>query len=43
MKKVTLVPGQLLCLEHAIQQEYFLQQHAALLHTFVSKYGIFFF
>ncbi|TNN51381.1 Ran GTPase-activating protein 1 [Liparis tanakae] len=37
MKKVTLVPGQLLCLEHAIQQEYFLQQHAALLHTFVSR------
>uniref|UniRef100_A0A8C3B0J0 Ran GTPase activating protein 1b n=1 Tax=Cyclopterus lumpus TaxID=8103 RepID=A0A8C3B0J0_CYCLU len=37
MKKVSLVPGQLLCLEHAIQQEYFLQHHAALLHTFMSK------
>ncbi|XP_042364366.1 ran GTPase-activating protein 1b [Plectropomus leopardus] len=37
VKKVPLVPGQLLCLEHAVQQEYFPQQHAALLHTFVSK------
>uniref|UniRef100_A0A8C3AX70 Ran GTPase-activating protein 1 n=1 Tax=Cyclopterus lumpus TaxID=8103 RepID=A0A8C3AX70_CYCLU len=37
MKKVSLVPGQLLCLEHAIQQEYFLQHHAALLHTFMSN------
>uniref|UniRef100_A0A8C3B2L2 Ran GTPase activating protein 1b n=1 Tax=Cyclopterus lumpus TaxID=8103 RepID=A0A8C3B2L2_CYCLU len=42
MKKVSLVPGQLLCLEHAIQQEYFLQHHAALLHTFMSKYSIIF-
>lgn len=37
VKKVSLVPGQLLCLEHAIQQEYFLQHHASLLHTFTSK------
>ncbi|XP_037611812.1 ran GTPase-activating protein 1b [Sebastes umbrosus] len=37
MKKVSLVPGQLLCLEHAVQQEYFPQQHASLLHTFMSK------
>lgn len=37
MKKVSLVPGQLLCLEHAVQQEYFLQHHASLLHTFTSK------
>uniref|UniRef100_UPI0037E85CA3 ran GTPase-activating protein 1b n=1 Tax=Semicossyphus pulcher TaxID=241346 RepID=UPI0037E85CA3 len=37
MKKVSLVPGQLLCLEHAVQQEYFPQHHASLLHIFVSK------
>ncbi|XP_070782955.1 ran GTPase-activating protein 1b [Enoplosus armatus] len=37
MKKVSLVPGQLLCLEHAVQQEYFPQHHASLLHTFMSK------
>ncbi|XP_049419762.1 ran GTPase-activating protein 1b [Epinephelus fuscoguttatus] len=37
MKKVSLVPGQLLCLEHAVQQEYFPKHHASLLHTFVSK------
>ncbi|XP_035515344.1 ran GTPase-activating protein 1b [Morone saxatilis] len=37
MKKVPLVPGQLLCLEHAVQQDYFSQQHASLLHTFTSK------
>ncbi|KAM6899127.1 ran GTPase-activating protein 1-like [Lycodopsis pacificus] len=37
MKKVSLVPGQLLCLEHAIQQDYFSQHHASLLHTFMSK------
>ncbi|XP_050922262.1 LOW QUALITY PROTEIN: ran GTPase-activating protein 1b [Lates calcarifer] len=37
MKKVSLVPGQLLCLEHAVQQDYFPQHHASLLHTFVSK------
>uniref|UniRef100_A0A8C4HKR3 Ran GTPase-activating protein 1 n=1 Tax=Dicentrarchus labrax TaxID=13489 RepID=A0A8C4HKR3_DICLA len=37
MKKVPLVPGQLLCLEHAVQQDYFSQQHASLLHTFISK------
>ncbi|XP_039990283.1 ran GTPase-activating protein 1b [Xiphias gladius] len=37
MKKVSLVPGQLLCLEHAVQQDYFLQHHALLLHIFMSK------
>lgn len=37
MKKMPLVPGQLLCLEHAVQQEYFSQHHASLLHTFTSK------
>uniref|UniRef100_A0A3Q1BTG6 Ran-GTPase activating protein 1 C-terminal domain-containing protein n=1 Tax=Amphiprion ocellaris TaxID=80972 RepID=A0A3Q1BTG6_AMPOC len=37
MKKVLLVPGQLLCLEHAVQQEYFPQHHASLLHIFLSK------
>ncbi|XP_068439361.1 ran GTPase-activating protein 1b [Clinocottus analis] len=36
-KKVSLVPGPLLCLEHAIQQEYFPQHHAVMLHTFVSR------
>ncbi|XP_029978302.1 ran GTPase-activating protein 1-like [Sphaeramia orbicularis] len=36
-KKVLLVPGQLLCLEHAVQQEYFPQHHASLFHTFLSK------
>ncbi|XP_028263319.1 ran GTPase-activating protein 1b [Parambassis ranga] len=39
MKKVLLVPGQLLCLEHAVQQEYFPQHHASLLHIFMSKNG----
>lgn len=37
LKKVSLIPGQLLCLEHAIHQEYFSQHHASLLHTFISK------
>uniref|UniRef100_A0A8D0AY05 Ran GTPase-activating protein 1 n=1 Tax=Sander lucioperca TaxID=283035 RepID=A0A8D0AY05_SANLU len=37
VKKVSLVPGQLLCLEHAVQQEYFPQHHASLLYTFMSK------
>ncbi|TKS90100.1 Ran GTPase-activating protein 1 [Collichthys lucidus] len=37
MKKVSLLPGQLLCLEHAVQQDYFPQHHASLLHTFISK------
>lgn len=35
--KVPLVPGQLLCLEHAVQQDYFAPHHAALLQTFTSK------
>ncbi|XP_003961408.3 ran GTPase-activating protein 1b [Takifugu rubripes] len=35
--KVSLVPGQLLCLEHAVQQKYFEPHHAALLQTFMSK------
>uniref|UniRef100_UPI003AAB4FB7 ran GTPase-activating protein 1b n=1 Tax=Centroberyx gerrardi TaxID=166262 RepID=UPI003AAB4FB7 len=38
-RKVPLVPGQLLCLEHAVQQDYFTQDHAALLHTFLSRNG----
>uniref|UniRef100_A0AAQ6ISJ4 Ran-GTPase activating protein 1 C-terminal domain-containing protein n=1 Tax=Anabas testudineus TaxID=64144 RepID=A0AAQ6ISJ4_ANATE len=37
MKKVPLVSGQLLCLEHAVQQDYFSLHHVSLLHTFVSK------
>ncbi len=37
VKKVSLVPGQLLCLEHAVQQEYFPRHHASLLHTVMSK------
>ncbi|KAG7474009.1 ran GTPase-activating protein 1-like [Solea senegalensis] len=39
MKKVSLVPGHLLCLEHAIQQEYFPRHYASLLHNFMSKNG----
>ncbi|XP_029311348.1 ran GTPase-activating protein 1b [Cottoperca gobio] len=39
MKKVSLVSGQLLCLEHAVQQEYFPRHLASLLHTFMSKNG----
>ncbi|XP_074520199.1 ran GTPase-activating protein 1b [Halichoeres trimaculatus] len=39
MKKVSLVPGHLMCLEHAAQQEYLKHHHAALLHTFISKNG----
>ncbi|KAK2820873.1 hypothetical protein Q5P01_023832 [Channa striata] len=37
MKKVSLVPGQLLCLEHAVQQDYFSPHHVSLLYTFISK------
>ncbi|XP_060884053.1 ran GTPase-activating protein 1b [Labrus mixtus] len=37
MKKVSLVPGQLLCLEHAVQQEYFHHHHASTLHTVMNK------
>ncbi|KAK2885043.1 ran GTPase-activating protein 1b isoform X2 [Channa argus] len=37
MKKESLVPGQLLCLEHAVQQDYFSQHHISLLYTFISK------
>uniref|UniRef100_A0A3B5KJI3 Ran GTPase-activating protein 1 n=1 Tax=Xiphophorus couchianus TaxID=32473 RepID=A0A3B5KJI3_9TELE len=38
VKKVPLVPGQLLCLEHAVQQEYFTQDHASVLGTtFLSR------
>ncbi|XP_014330164.1 ran GTPase-activating protein 1-like [Xiphophorus maculatus] len=39
VKKVPLVPGQLLCLEHAVQQEYFTQDHASVLHTLLSRNG----
>lgn len=35
--KVSLVPGQLLCLEHAVQQAYFAPHQASLLQTFMSK------
>ncbi|XP_070708346.1 ran GTPase-activating protein 1b [Pempheris klunzingeri] len=37
MKKASLTPGQLLCLEHAVQQEYFAEHHASLLHSFTSR------
>lgn len=37
IKKVSLVPGQLLCLEHAVQQDYFSPHHVSLLYTFISK------
>uniref|UniRef100_A0A1A7XN18 Ran GTPase-activating protein 1 n=2 Tax=Iconisemion striatum TaxID=60296 RepID=A0A1A7XN18_9TELE len=37
VKKALLVPGQLLCLEHAVQQDYFSQHHASLLYTFLSR------
>ncbi|KAM4524331.1 ran GTPase-activating protein 1b [Odontesthes bonariensis] len=39
VKKLSLVPGQLLCLEHAVQQEYFPQHHASLLYIFLSRNG----
>lgn len=39
IKKTLLVPGQLLCLEHAVQQEYFPKHHASLLYIFLSKNG----
>uniref|UniRef100_A0A668TVA3 Ran GTPase-activating protein 1 n=2 Tax=Oreochromis aureus TaxID=47969 RepID=A0A668TVA3_OREAU len=38
-KKALLVPGQLLCLEHAVQQEYFPKHDASLLHIFLSRNG----
>lgn len=37
LKKMKLVPGQLLCLEHAVQQNYCKADHASLLYTFLSK------
>ncbi|XP_054913506.1 ran GTPase-activating protein 1b [Poeciliopsis prolifica] len=37
VKKVPLVPGQLLCLEHAVQQEYFTQDQASVFHTLLSR------
>ncbi|XP_061666270.1 ran GTPase-activating protein 1b isoform X2 [Syngnathoides biaculeatus] len=36
-KKVPLVPGHLLCLEHAVQQDYLAQHYASLVHTILSK------
>uniref|UniRef100_A0A8C6P6J9 Ran GTPase activating protein 1 n=1 Tax=Nothobranchius furzeri TaxID=105023 RepID=A0A8C6P6J9_NOTFU len=39
VKKALLVPGQLLCLEHAVQQDYFSRHHASLLYTFLSRNG----
>ncbi|KAF7654005.1 hypothetical protein LDENG_00075930 [Lucifuga dentata] len=37
IKKASLVPGQMVCLHHAAQQEYFPQDLASLLHLFLSK------
>ncbi|KAJ0015732.1 hypothetical protein NQD34_014022 [Periophthalmus magnuspinnatus] len=37
VKKMSLVPGQLLCLEHAVQQNYFKPDYTSLLYTFLSK------
>ncbi|CAJ1080638.1 LOW QUALITY PROTEIN: ran GTPase-activating protein 1b [Xyrichtys novacula] len=37
MKKAALVPGQLLCLAHAVEQEYFQHHQALLLQTFMTK------
>ncbi|XP_041829848.1 ran GTPase-activating protein 1b [Melanotaenia boesemani] len=39
VKKVSLIPGQLLCLEHAVQQEYFPRHHISLLYVFLSRNG----
>uniref|UniRef100_A0A8C7UKT4 Ran GTPase activating protein 1b n=1 Tax=Oncorhynchus mykiss TaxID=8022 RepID=A0A8C7UKT4_ONCMY len=36
-KKVQVLPGHLLVLEHAVQQDYFPQDHATLLDTFVAR------
>ncbi|XP_049614958.1 ran GTPase-activating protein 1b isoform X2 [Syngnathus scovelli] len=36
-KKVPLAPGLLLCLEHAVQQDYLAKHHVSLLHTILSK------
>ncbi|XP_036816498.1 ran GTPase-activating protein 1 isoform X2 [Oncorhynchus mykiss] len=38
-KKVQVLPGHLLVLEHAVQQDYFPQDHATLLDTFVARHG----
>uniref|UniRef100_A0A8C8F7H4 Ran-GTPase activating protein 1 C-terminal domain-containing protein n=1 Tax=Oncorhynchus tshawytscha TaxID=74940 RepID=A0A8C8F7H4_ONCTS len=37
VKKVQVLPGHLLVLEHAVQQDYFPQDHATLLDTFVAR------
>lgn len=37
VKKLKLVPAQLLCLEHCVQQDYVKEDHASLLHTFISR------
>uniref|UniRef100_A0A4W5L7G7 Ran GTPase activating protein 1b n=1 Tax=Hucho hucho TaxID=62062 RepID=A0A4W5L7G7_9TELE len=37
VKKVQVLPGHLLVLEHAVQQDYFPQDHASLLDTFVAS------
>ncbi|XP_024288804.1 ran GTPase-activating protein 1 isoform X2 [Oncorhynchus tshawytscha] len=39
VKKVQVLPGHLLVLEHAVQQDYFPQDHATLLDTFVARHG----
>ncbi|CAN9508988.1 unnamed protein product [Ophioblennius macclurei] len=37
VKKAPLASGHLLCLEHAVQQDYFPQHYASMLHIFLSK------
>lgn len=37
--KVPVVPGHLLCLEHAVLQDFFPLDHVTLLHTFLSRSG----
>ncbi|KAJ7984756.1 hypothetical protein DPEC_G00358070 [Dallia pectoralis] len=39
VKKVQVLPGHLLVLEHTVQQDYFPQDHASLLDTFVARHG----
>uniref|UniRef100_A0A8C7WY60 Ran-GTPase activating protein 1 C-terminal domain-containing protein n=1 Tax=Oryzias sinensis TaxID=183150 RepID=A0A8C7WY60_9TELE len=37
VRKACVVPGHLLCLEHAVQQDFFSQPHASLLFCFTSR------
>ncbi|KAL0983987.1 hypothetical protein UPYG_G00135550 [Umbra pygmaea] len=39
VRKVQVLPGHLLVLEHVVQQDYFPQDHASLLDTFVTRHG----